>query len=299
LKWQAKIAVRERPVRPVLPVRTALDQRLLYESRTRLVLSGDSYELYRYSEPYFFNKAPEKSGVSFGSTPAKVRRQDNLRVVRQRLRRIVAANVRAFNEVPKFVTYTFARNVVSLREANRLWRLFAKRLTYEMGFQPYTVVVEFQKRGAVHYHALYYGMAYRPRLKAQLADLWGHGFVHVKGIAHVRNVPAYLTKYLQKDLVDARLTGQKAYFCSRGLNRPIELRHEADIALALDGCMLAQRLSKTYESAHFGTIIYTQGVIPQDLDNLNGVGIPTFLLISLFPTLENLLNQPHGVVSRY
>jgi hypothetical protein len=47
------------------------------------------------------------------------------------------------------------------------------------------------------------------------------------------------------------------------------------------------------------TNIYTQGVIPQDLDSLNGVGIPTFLLINLFPTLENLQSLKHGVASHY
>jgi len=45
--------------------------------------------------------------------------------------------------------------------------------------------------------------------------------------------------------------------------------------------------------------IYTLGVIPQDLDSLNTVGILTFLPISLSPILENQLNQLHGVVKAY
>jgi len=260
LKWQRETAVLERSIAPgsATSARRPLDQRTLRTSSQRLVISGDSYEFYRYERPYFYNRGPQlKAG--YGDGPARLRRTDNLRKVRQQLRRVVAANVRAHGEVPKFVTYTFARNVTSLREANRLWRLFTKRLAYDLGRQPYTVVVEFQKRGAVHYHALYYGMAYVVGLKARLAGLWRHGFVHVKGIAHVRNVPAYLTKYLQKDLVDSRLTGQKAFFCSRGLLRPFELRDEADIAVFRDGCMLAERLSRTYESSHFGQITYTQG----------------------------------------
>jgi hypothetical protein len=264
LKWQRQNDVLDRPNLAALlgfSAPSALDQRLLYRSTRRLVISGGSYELYTYSEPYYFNRAPERCDALRDSTPNQKRRTDNLRVVRQRLRRLVASNVSAYGEVPKFVTFTFARNVVSLHEANRLWRLFTKRLAYEMGRQPYTVVVEFQKRGAVHYHALYYGMAYTPNLKSKLSGLWGHGFVHVKGIGHVRNVPAYLTKYLQKDLVDSRLSGQKAHFSSRGLRQPIELRHEADVALALSRCMLAERLKRSYESPHFGRIDYVQGDI--------------------------------------
>jgi len=243
-------------------VERSLDQRLLRFSRRRLVLCGKTFELYDYERPYAYNRGPEARGDSPGdwSRPAE-RRLDNLRAVKQRVRRLISTNVSLSHEVPKFVTFTFARNVSSLPAANRLWRLFCKRFAYSFGRQPYLSVVEFQKRGAVHYHVLYFAMPFTAGLKPKLAALWSHGFVHVKGIAHVRNVPAYLTKYLQKDLVDSRLAGQKAFFCSRGLAQPIEVKDEASVAVSLAGFTMATRIRRTYLSTHFGRIDYSQGYL--------------------------------------
>jgi len=240
-----------------------LDQFGIKSSRVRLVICGDTFERYSYEFPYFFNKPPDPRSDFYGSPRLLTdkRRRDNLRCARQRLRRIVSTNVSAWGQVPKFVTYTFSRNVTDLSEANRLWNLFSKRFSYEFGSQPYLTVVEFQKRGAVHYHTLYFGLPFTQNLKARLSGIWGHGFVHVKGIAHVHNVSHYVTKYLQKDLVDSRLNGRKAFFCSRGLKRPVELRDETDVALAESSAIMSSKVERVYSSAHFGRIHYTQGVI--------------------------------------
>jgi len=240
----------------------SLDQRLTRFSNRRLVLCGKTFELYEYEVPYAYNKGPELRGDSPGgwSRPAE-RRLDNLRAVKQRVRRLVSTNVSLSHEVPKFVTYTFARNVKSVSEANRLWRLYCKRFSYEFGRQPYLSVVEFQKRGAVHYHTLYFAFPFVAGLKGKLAAVWGHGFVNVKGIAHVRNVPAYLTKYLQKELVDSRLVGHKAFFTSRGLHQPLEYKDPSQVALCLAGSTMATRIRRTYVSERFGRIDYSQGYL--------------------------------------
>lgn len=259
MKRQPQTTVLDRPLVEFSTAFPPLDQRLVRSSRKRLVLCGNYYELYTYEQPFRFNWPPERnvSYRSTGGTRSRSERLDHLRMVRQRLRRLVATNVGS--EVPKFVTFTFAENVRSLREANRLWRLFAKRFAYEFGRRRYLTVVEFQRRGAVHYHTLIFDMPYTRGLKARLAGAWGHGFVHVKGIAHVRNVPAYMTKYLQKDLVDSRLDGNKAYFGSRNLLRPIEIRSEAEVASFCEASIMAKRLERVYTSAHFGQITYQQG----------------------------------------
>jgi hypothetical protein len=47
------------------------------------------------------------------------------------------------------------------------------------------------------------------------------------------------------------------------------------------------------------TSIYTQADTQQDLDSLNGAGIPIFLQISLSHIQESLQSQLHGVVKAY
>jgi len=236
-----------------------LDQRLVRFSNRRLVLCGDFYELYRYERPYAFNVGPEpRSGFGSGFK-FEGRRTDNVRVARQTLRRIVTTNASLSGELPKFVTFTFAKNVSSLPEANRLWRLFCKRLRYALGAFRYVAVVEFQKRGAVHYHVLYFDMPFVANLKPKLAALWGHGHVKAVAVSHVRNLGAYVSKYLQKDLVDSRLAGNKAFFCSKGLPRPVVVRGETDIDVAVMGRTMVPKLSRRYESSFLGSIDYSQG----------------------------------------
>jgi len=239
----------------------SLDQRLLRSSNCRVILSGDTYERYDYALPYFYNRPPPPRGSGWASGWSPHRRADNLAAARALVRRIISCNVAAYDCVPKFVTYTFAKNITSLAQANSFWRRYCKRLGRSLGPRRYIVVAEFQKRGAVHYHALYFDLPFVPRLKYRIADLWGYGFVKVKGISHVRNVAAYLCKYLQKDLVDARLRGEKAYFCSRRLLRPVLLRDPVAIDRLSSRCILVPRATASYPSAHFGTISYTQGSI--------------------------------------
>ncbi|MGM9458151.1 rolling circle replication-associated protein, partial [Lacticaseibacillus rhamnosus] len=67
------------------------------------------------------------------------------------VRRLVLAN---FDAGSKFVTFTFAENVKDIDQANREWKKFVQRLRRRYGDFKYLSVIEFQKRGAVHYHMI-------------------------------------------------------------------------------------------------------------------------------------------------
>ena len=60
----------------------------------------------------------------------------------------------------------------------------------------------------------------------KLEDIWGNGFVWIRNLLKandgkpVDNVGAYIVKYMDKDMIDERLVGKKAYFTSRNLKRP-------------------------------------------------------------------------------
>jgi len=248
-----------------------LDQKLVRSSSSRLIICGKTFELFEYENPFYYNRGPESQGgfaASWGTSGQ--RRVDNLRRVQQEVRRIVETNATTTNEVIKFVTYTFAENVTSVPEANRRWRLYCKRFQRRFGRQPYLCVTEFQKRGAVHFHVLYFKLPFVRNLKYILGGpntsrvsegLWGEGFVHVKGISHVRSVSAYVSKYITEETHDKRLAGRKAFFCSRGLPRPVEYRNPQAVDFLRATLTMATRLRRSYESAHLGRVHYSQGHI--------------------------------------
>lgn len=239
-----------------------IERRRTLSSNRRLVVSGDTFELYEYERPYFYNRSPQKKAGSTTPSPSlKGRRADNLTSARMRIRRLIASNESAYGERLKFVTFTFARNVTNLEEANRLWAEFARKMRERHGALKYLCVVEFQKRGAIHYHVLYFNLPFVYGVKDALAKTWGHGFVKIVTVSHVKNLGAYVSKYLQKDIMDRRLVGEKAFFCSKGLIQPEEFRNEASIDKVLAECTMDSEVVREYSTSHFGRIHYTQGKV--------------------------------------
>jgi len=45
--------------------------------------------------------------------------------------------------------------------------------------------------------------------------------VKINKIDNISNVGAYVSKYLSKEKLDERLEGEKCYFCSRSLLKPV------------------------------------------------------------------------------
>jgi len=234
-----------------------LDQRTIKLSTQRLVVSGHMVEWYRYEKPYMFNfpvDATERSGERDKSNP---RREDNLFRTRATIRRVVEANVRQ-DCLPKFVTYTFADNLTDYTKAVEKWREYSRRLSLAFGKQSYLVVCEFQKRGAVHFHAIHFSLPYMLGAKNRIAKLWGNGFINLKAIRKIRSVGAYVAKYLQKQTCDNRLAGKKAFFTSTGLKRPYEIRQVIHIDAFLTACTLVEEAQREYYSSRLGRVLYTR-----------------------------------------
>lgn len=228
--------------------------------RNKYVLSGDIIEIYKYEKDIKVqgNKAG-RAGKSDSETDKKKNRGDSLSRAKKTLRRLINTNVKQFGNMAKFVTLTFAENVTDLSFANNEFKKFIKRLNYELGMKVhYSAVVEFQKRGAVHYHLVFYNVEYIPA--KLLETVWGNGFVKINKIDRVDNVGAYVTKYMTKDNEDDRLVGQKSYFNSRGLYKPVELNDlETEKMESLEqGLQIYKRYENTFENENTGKIEYTQ-----------------------------------------
>jgi len=124
-------------------------------------------------------------------------------------------------DLNKFLTLTFHENLQDIEKANYEFKKFIQRLERLYPHLKYVCGIEFQKRGAVHYHIItnlpYIDVNY-------LAEkYWGNRFIKLNRIDHVDNLGKYISKYLTKAYEDIRLTNKKKYFSSRNLLRPIRL----------------------------------------------------------------------------
>ncbi len=93
-------------------------------------------------------------------------------------------------------------------------------------------VIEFQKDidhygnmkefgGRVHYHVLIFNLPFIENIYNKMNELWGEGHFIIKPIDKVKNIASYVCKYMTKAKADERLCGEKIYFTSRGLKKPI------------------------------------------------------------------------------
>lgn len=159
-----------------------------------------------------------------GRMPADENKKiENRKKVATRIRNIRRLALANFDENSRFFTTTFADNITDMDYANNEFKKFIKRLKYNYDDFKYLAVVEFQKRGAIHYHML---SDFGYIEQADLEKIWGNGFVWIRDLLTankgrpVDNVGAYIVKYMNKNIIDKRLMGKKAFFTSKNLTRP-------------------------------------------------------------------------------
>ena len=243
--------------------------------KKKIVQSGDIIEIYDYSKGYL--KGYENTRTDAGRKKGVVsddydkHRAQVLQRAKRDLRRLINSNVGQYGKefTAKFLTLTFRDNVQDIKQANYEFKKFIKRLNYKLygtkkANLKYTTVIEFQKRGAIHYHTIIYNMPY---LKSnEISNIWGNGFVKINKIDDVDNVGAYVGEYLGqvekgqgKSVEDDRLRGQKSYFSSRGLFKPVEIT-DKKIVEQVAAALLNEKASysATFENEHLGNITYKQ-----------------------------------------
>lgn len=186
----------------------------------KYVITGDIVEVYSYSKYIKGNGGAHRTAEKSEDLEVVLKNYANTNQRRRdRVRRLACCNFNA--EYDKFFTLTFKDNLTDVKQANYLFMKFIQRLKYRFGKDiKYLAVIEFQNRGAVHYHVLS-DIPYIPQ--EELQDMWGNGFVYINAISHVDNIGAYIVKYMTKDNTDERLQGLKAYLFSRNLKKPEEI----------------------------------------------------------------------------
>jgi len=203
----------------------------------KFIKSGDQLELYEYEKECFNRGRPRGYKVDFDRENLArggdsslfqtklAKRRDNAKRSGLAFKRLVLSNITP-GETPLLITFTFKENRKSVVESARFFKLFIQRLrgAYGSGFR-YVAVPEFQKRGAVHYHALFWGLpeglVIRERKTREIASIWREGFVDIIKTDNSPKLSTYLAKYMVKAICDERLFYHKAYFASRNIFRPI------------------------------------------------------------------------------
>lgn len=235
-------------------------------SYTKVIRTGHILEVYTYEKPppdnttayewgdddsfpywdiYETERDPfmqDKDWIKDSQTLKREWKKGNAIKRRNLVRRLVTAN---FSERSKFVTLTFRENITDLDRANREFKKFIQRLRRRYKGFKYLAVIEFQKRGAVHYHMI----SDLPFIEnKKLADLWGNGFVRINEIKHVDNVGAYVVKYMTKESDNPLLQNRKTFFPSRGMIRPEEIGGDTGEAIAED--IKAQKKSPVFTNQY-------------------------------------------------
>ena len=246
---------------------------MIEKYKEKIVISGGIIEVYRYDNeilrgyeekehtPGNYGRALEANEQEKGVNRIKTQQR-----AKRNLRRTINANFNEWGENPKFITLTYADNEQDIKKCNLDFRLFIRRLGYKSGIKiKYSCVIEFQKRGAIHYHVIIYNLPYTSN--KSLREVWGHGFVKINNIDNVDNVGAYVTKYMSKDNDDKRLIGQKCYFNSRELIKPTEITEKETVQRFLTSLDCSNK-KPCYENTfanEFNTTLYKQYNYNKDL----------------------------------
>jgi hypothetical protein len=212
----------------------------------KIIETPTSIEIWEYiDKPVIFTVKAEKEKKSeielseykeektasehYDALKRKQKHYENMRWV---IARIVDCN---FDDKTKFITLTFKENIDDITYTNYEFNKFIKRLNFSLyGTKKqqlrYLAVWEKQKRGAIHYHIIFFDLLFIKN--KDLQEIWGHGFIKINKIDvdSKDNRGRYVSKYFSKDIDDKNYK-QKAFFKSQNLKLPI-----VDF-LKIDGCL--------------------------------------------------------------
>lgn len=252
--------------------------------QTKLIKSGPILEYYSYDLP-----AQNHSSVSSvfrerwkEEFPNEKKDVDNNCFYRSKrnARRIIYCNAWQWFKKdgcpypPFFLTLTFEENMQDIKKANRIFSKFIQRFNYMLigekkAYLQYLGVLEFQKRGAIHYHIMLFNLPYiKNKVYTTIRELWNKEWrVELKKIESTEVLISYLTKYMTKEYEDERLAKKKRYFTSRKILRP-EILRDIYAVLSLT-CKLENRLvcEREWETEYVGRMEYKRYVLHKN-DNI-------------------------------
>jgi len=262
-----------------------------------MVRAGDLVEVWDYID----------TGVKTGIVPprrAKGQRERSeamLKRARQSIRYLVSCNSTVGNSY--FFTATFADNVRDYGAAVVVWEKFKRILSREFPEMAYVVVPELQKRGAWHFHAVFFNMPPVPVLiekygkmvnsRGMTVDRWQFFFTELWTRAngtevinrasislcrHPQALSRYVSKYLTKETGTAVPADRKCYFSGgKNLKRPTIIKYNCfmfrQYGFPPDSCMepLPEKnpvFAISYRSEYCGRISFYRWDLSPDYNSV-------------------------------
>jgi len=227
----------------------------------KIIQTDDQYEIYRYENSPLPNKGRTSRKPQNGPRRPIKRTFANTRRARKDFIRLVRANLTG-NGNPSFVTLTM-RDVVSIGVGYSALKGFCSscRNIFGENFK-YIAVPEFQKRGAIHFHILCWGIPDEiikyERDTRILQNIWSLGYVDVLLTDGSPKLAGYLGKYMSKSMLSDDIGFSKAYTSSRNVLRPVSYSSAQSFALpenfwSDEHVILTER---TYEVPWLGACTY-------------------------------------------
>lgn len=267
------------------------------QTHFKLTISNNVFEFYEFSNPITYAEPRvKKTSKTQDSEPIKKSDFNSAAYrAKKNLKRIMECNAGAWvNDnkkpyKPMFLTLTFRENIQDLNYAHNEFKKFMQRLnTLAFGTKTrdikYVAVVEFQKRGAIHYHIGLFNLPYIDRIYDKLAEIWTAGSRTIVPIKTPRGAIKYFSKYLIKSFEDNKLKGRKKYFISTGLKKPLIVRDEESVKAIKHALENLHWLIKPYENSFtvdfVGKTDYTRYELPPEmqLKDLDLDGITKFVV---------------------
>lgn len=174
-------------------------------------------------------------------------------MAKKNLRRLINSNCTK-NDL--FVTLTYSKNMQDIVQAKNDFKRFIKSMKRKGYNLKYVYVIEFQKRGAIHFHVIFFGCGFIDN--KFLSEVWGLGFVKINRINDIDNAGAYVVKYMDKELVDDRLVGHDLYGRSRGLKNPEIINNPQEVGQLLEDLSDNLVYTNVYNNDYKGTCVYCQ-----------------------------------------
>lgn len=243
----------------------------------RLLVYGLNAELYEYEKDFRhiggrkkgYEKYPLCESLVVGGevtlseqSERLGKRKDSAYRASMAFRRLVLANLGGLTN-PLLVTFTYAENITDLGQGYKDFTSCIQSLRYKYGSSfKYIAVPEFQTRGAVHFHALFWGLSVEQFGKVgsypkNVVDtpFWKYGFVFIKVTDGHEKLSNYLVKYMAKAFTAPELRNKKAFVSSRNCSRPFSVGGIDSIGIILSDYLgedIAPYEQKVYQTSYLG-----------------------------------------------
>ena len=207
----------------------------------KIIHSGQRCEIYKYKRAIMqgrevMNKYGRKGNDQITEKKTEQNRREVLNRARNKIIRLISCN----EDMQTFITLTYRDNMQDLSTSKEHLHLTLMKLSKTFNDFKYLYVLEFQDRGAIHYHMLcnielYFETAKHNQLKPKCQKdfenyfreaFWQHGFCDVRNLKSEgnTNIALYVSCYLVEDLMRLDLKGAKCYGYSRNLKKPEEIK---------------------------------------------------------------------------